>query len=49
MKKATSLAAVVGLLLLIHGLSGSILDLWSKKDLVEQAQFKLEIEKAKKS
>ncbi|OGH10730.1 MAG: hypothetical protein A3B38_04590 [Candidatus Levybacteria bacterium RIFCSPLOWO2_01_FULL_36_13] len=47
MKKAAYIIAVVGLLLVINGLIGSIFDLWSKQDVVKEAQRKLEQEKAK--
>lgn len=47
MKKAAYIVAVVGLLLIINGLIGSIFDLWSKQDVLKVAQRKLDIEKAK--
>lgn len=47
MKKAAYIVAVIGLLLIINSLIGSIFDLWSKQDVLKDAQKKLEIEKAR--
>ncbi len=45
MKKVLYLGAIVILLLIINGLAHSIYDLWSKKDLITQAQRRLDEEK----
>lgn len=47
MKKALYIAIIVVLLLVINSLAHSIYDLWSKKDLITQAQSKLNEEKIK--
>lgn len=45
MKKIAYVLIIVGLLLIINSLSHSIIDLWSKQDLVKNAQLKLDQEK----
>lgn len=47
MKKVFYLGTIIVLLLIINGLAHSIYDLWSKKDVVAQAQKELEQEKLK--
>lgn len=46
MKKIAYVLIVVGLLLVINSLVHSIIDLWSKQDLVNQAQSSLDQQKA---
>lgn len=45
MKKIAYALIVIGLILIINSLVHSIVDLWSKQDLVKQAQIKLDHEK----
>lgn len=47
MKKISYLITVVVLLLIINGLAHSIYDLWTKRDLLTEAQKTLDEEKAK--
>lgn len=44
MKRILYLAAIIILLLIINGLAHSIYDLWSKKDLITEANRKLKAE-----
>ncbi len=45
MKKGIYIAAIIAFLLIIHGLLGSIVDLWSKQDLIIKARQNLAREK----
>jgi len=45
MKKIVYIASVIVLILIINGLSHSIYDLWTKRDVVSQARKNLEQEK----
>lgn len=47
MKKVFYVISIIVLLLIINGLSRSIYELWSKKDIVTEAQKTLEKEKLK--
>lgn len=46
MKKIIYIVSVIVLLLIINGLAHSIYDLWTKRDVVSEAQRTLEQEKA---